>query len=490
MADRGSAGSGSGSWRRRLGRCIGIKTDAGDPLRTPQSMPLNFDAHAARRAGVQESLVDRLTGLPSLILFVERVGQALVRANESGTLVAVLDINIDGFRIFNDAKGMKYGDVLLQVVADRLQETIDGSDVISRIRADEYGVLCAPVVDEDEAFARAERILDSLKRPFVLSDGDVIVGASIGIAFNDAEISSVGIIGNAEVALHSAKLERRSSIKVYNDEIRTQAKYRLALDTALRYALEREELFVVFQPIASLKDRVYVGVEALVRWDHPELGVIGPQEFIPIAEETGLIAPIGKFVLETSCRQLQRWREISPKANDWRMSINVSASQLKAPGFPEMISHVLGETNLSSSDLRIEVTESALVDGEVATEVLRRLRELGVRISIDDFGTKYSSLSYITRLPIDELKIDRSFIDDLVDNESLQAVVSAILTIGRSLGLTVTAEGVETQAQLIQLLMLGCDSAQGYLFERPLSPDACFAALSSPPRPPLGQKWM
>ncbi len=459
-------------------------------MRTPPSAPRAPDAHSAGRGTVQESLVDRLTGLPSLILFVERVGQALVRSNENNTLMAVLDVNIDGFRIFNDAKGMKFGDVLLQVVADRLQETIDSTDVISRIRADEYGVLCAPIANEGEAIARAERILESLERPFALADGDVIVSASIGIAFNNEATSSVGIIGNAEVALHSAKSERRSSIKVYKDEIRTQAKYRLALDTALRSALERDELFVVYQPIASLKDRVYVGVEALVRWNHPELGVIGPQEFIPIAEETGLIVPIGRFVLETACRQLQRWREASPKANDWRMSINVSASQLKAPGFPESISHALGETGLSSSDLRIEVTESALVDGEVATEVLRRLRELGVRISIDDFGTKYSSLSYITRLPIDELKIDRSFIDDLVDNESLQAVVSAILTIGRSLGLTVTAEGVETQAQLIQLLMLGCDSAQGYLFERPLLPGACFAALSSPPRPPLGQKWM
>ncbi|HUY06605.1 MAG TPA: EAL domain-containing protein [Acidimicrobiales bacterium] len=244
----------------------------------------------------------------------------------------------------------------------------------------------------------------------------------------------------------------------------------------------------MFQPIISLKEQGYVGVEALLRWQHPELGVIEPEEFIPIAEANGLIVSIGTWVLENACEQLRKWRETAPEPGKWRMSVNAAALQLRALDFPEVIERSLERSGLTATDLCIELTESALVESGVATDVLRRLRELGVRISIDDFGTKYSSLSYLTRLPIDELKIDKSFISGLADDESTQAIVSAILTIGRSLSLTVTAEGVETEAQLLELLMLGCDSAQGFLFEKPLLPDDCFVALTSAPRPSLGFK--
>ncbi|HUY06621.1 MAG TPA: EAL domain-containing protein [Acidimicrobiales bacterium] len=431
---------------------------------------------------------DKLAGPPHQTLFLERVVQAVGRARGDDSKLAVLYINLDGFRLFNDAKGKDSGDVLLQVVADRLRATIADEDVLAHLAADEYAILCEHVVDEADAQSRAEQILKAFKRPFMLAGSEATVSASIGIALGDQHVSPAALVEDAEIALHTAKQVGRGGIRIYDDGIRELAEYRYSLDGALHHALARDELFLTYQPIASLQARRYVGVEALLRWRHPELGVIGPEEFIPVAEENGLIIPIGTWVLERACEQLRRWRDASPEAASWRMSVNTAALQLGALDFPDVIERSLENSGLMASDLRIELTESALIESGVATDVLRRLRELGVRIAIDDFGTKYSSLSYLTRLPIDELKIDESFISGLVGDESMQAIVSAILTIGRSLGLTVTAEGVETEAQLIELLMLGCDSVQGYLFEKPLLPDECFTTLLSMPRPPLGRK--
>ncbi|HUY06914.1 MAG TPA: EAL domain-containing protein [Acidimicrobiales bacterium] len=480
-------------WRRRIERRIGARPTrpigvSADQFEADRSGRERTRPSASKRSHGQEELSEKLAGRPNLILFLERVGQALARASGDDSKIAVLYFNLDGFRVFNDAKGKEYGDVLLQVVAERLRATIGDDDVLAHLAADEYAILCNDVADEADAHSRAEQILKAFKRPFVLADGEVMASASIGIALGDQYASPSALVEDAEIALHTAKKVGRGGVRIYDVGIRKRAEYRFTLDGALHHALARNELFLAYQPIASLRTRRYVGVEALLRWRHPELGVIGPEEFIPVAEENGLIVPIGTWVLERACEQLRLWRDASPEASGWLMSVNAAALQLRALDFPDVIERSLEHSGLMSSDLRIELTESALIESGVATDVLRRLRELGVRISIDDFGIKYSSLSYLTRLPIDELKIDESFIGGLVGDESMQAIVAAILTIGRSLGLTVTAEGVETEAQLIELLMLGCDSVQGFLFEKPLPPDECFTALMGTPRPPLGRK--
>jgi len=429
-----------------------------------------------------------LAGLPNQTHFIERVGQALERSILADSTIAVFYLNLDGFEIFNDERNKEYGDELLQAVVDRLRATIAPDGLLARLGVDEYGILYERVEIDVDVSRCVDGIREAFKKPFVLVDCEAIITASIGIALGRSSTSPAELVGDAENVLHAAKKAGRGAVKFYDAGSRQLAENRFTLESALHQALSKNELFLMFQPIISLKEQGYVGVEALLRWQHPELGVIEPEEFIPIAEANGLIVSIGTWVLENACEQLRKWRETAPEPGKWRMSVNAAALQLRALDFPEVIERSLERSGLTATDLCIELTESALVESGVATDVLRRLRELGVRISIDDFGTKYSSLSYLTRLPIDELKIDKSFISGLADDESTQAIVSAILTIGRSLSLTVTAEGVETEAQLLELLMLGCDSAQGFLFEKPLLPDDCFVALTSAPRPSLGFK--
>jgi EAL domain-containing protein (putative c-di-GMP-specific phosphodiesterase class I) len=255
---------------------------------------------------------------------------------------------------------------------------------------------------------------------------------------------------------------------------------RSALEAALRRSLDRGELFLEFQPIASLAEGRFIGAEALVRWRHAERGVIQPNDFIPTAEETGLIVPLGRLVLESACRQLREWRDAEPEYGLWNMSVNVAALQLRSADFPDVVEQALEDTQLDASALCLELTESVLIEDGIVVDVIGRLRELGVRIAIDDFGTKYSSLSYLTRLAIDELKIDRSFVEGLVGDDSKRAIVSAILAIGQSLAMPVTAEGVETEAQLVELRRLGCQRVQGFYFSRPQSAEDCLATIRRP----------
>lgn len=427
-----------------------------------------------------DALHDPLTGLANRVLFLDRVASAVARARRNGSTIAVLRLNLDRFKNFTDARGAECAEDLLRAVAGRLSTTMRATDSVARFDADEFGLVCENIANAAAAAELATRLLAAIADPFALDGGDVLITASIGIALSGPDTLPDALVRDADLAMHRAKEQGRNRFELYDLGLRQQVQQRVALETALRRALEGDELFLAFQPIASLTESRFIGVEALLRWRHPDLGVVQPNRFIPVAEETGLIVPIGTWVLEEACRQLRDWRAATPGCLDWYVSVNVAAAQLCAPDFADVVAGALERAELEASALWIELTESTLIDDGIVTDQLTAIRELGVRISIDDFGTKYSSLSYLTRLPIDGLKVDRSFVEGLVGDESNQAVVSAILAIGRSLALPVTGEGVETEGQLLELRRLGCETVQGFHFARPLSPEECLTVLRRP----------
>jgi len=440
------------------------------------------DITEAKRAELRlahDALHDPLTGLPNRELFLDRVALSAARILRTGSHIAVLCLDIDHFRVFNDAQGDERGDELLRAVADRLRAMVRATDTVTRFGADEYGLVCENVSTAATAAERAQRYLNAIARPFELEGGDALITASIGIAMSGSGTLPEAMVRDAQLAMHRAKERGRNRLELYDRGLRKQVQERSALEGALRRSLDSGELFLEFQPIALLSESRFVGAEALVRWRHAERGVIQPNDFIPTAEETGLIVPLGRLVLESACRQLHDWRAAAP-GNAWSVSVNVAATQLRAVDFPDVVEQALEDAELEPQALCLELTESVLVEDGVVIDVIGRVRELGVRVSIDDFGTKYSSLSYLTRLSIDELKIDRSFVEGIVGDNSKRAVVSAILAIGNSLSMPVTAEGVESEAQLVELRRMGCDSLQGFYFARPLSPQDCLVMLQTP----------
>lgn len=429
-----------------------------------------------------DALHDSLTGLPNRDLFLDRVAQAVERSLRTGSKMAVLYVNLDRFQLFNEIRDQQSGDALLNLVAERLRTTIRATDSVACFGADNFGLVCENLATAPAAAERAERVLSAIRRPFALIGDEVLITASIGIAMSGPGMSPEALLRDANLALHRAKQQGRNCFELYDLRLRQQVQQRFALESALRRALDRDELFLEFQPVVSLSERRFVGAEALLRWRHPERGVITPSDFISVAEETGLIVPIGTWALEAACRQLRLWRDAAAGDGNWGMSVNLAAMQLRAPNIADVVEGAIRRAGLEANALCLELTESVLLEEEGVTDALKRIRSLGVRISMDDVGTKYSSLSYLTRLPIDELKIDQSFIKGFLNDRSDRAIVSAILAIGRSLSLSVTAEGVENEAQLAELRHLGCVSMQGFFFARPLPPEECFATLRSPPR--------
>jgi diguanylate cyclase (GGDEF)-like protein/PAS domain S-box-containing protein len=434
----------------------------------------------AELALAHEALYDRLTGLPNRALFLDRAERGVARAVRNGSNVAVLYIDLDRFTLINGARGNECGDVLLCALADRLRSLIRVTDTVARFGADEYGLVCENITTAASAVERVERILAAIAEPYPLECGDAFITASIGVAVSGPGASAEALLRDAHLAMHRAKEKGRNRFELYDHGLRREVEQRFALEESLRRALDGDQMYLAFQPIVSLTANCFVGAEALVRWMHPERGIVQPNDFISVAEENGLIVPIGAWVLETACRQLRDWRAATPGHENWGMSVNVAALQLRSAEFPIIVERALSEAGLEPAALCLELTESVLIEDAVVSEVLGRLRQIGVRISIDDFGTKYSSLSYLTRLSIDELKIDQSFIDGLAGDESKRAIVSAILAIGFALDIPVTAEGVETEAQLAALRALGCERAQGFYFAQPLSAEDCLAALRRP----------
>ena len=419
---------------------------------------------------------DPVTGLPNRFLIRDRLGQALVQARRRSLTVAVLFLDLDRFKTINDTLGHDFGDLLLKDVAQRIGGCIRESDSVGRLGGDEFMIVLPDLAKGQDSIHVCQTMVGAFSRPFAVDGRELFVTCSIGVSLfpNDGGDRQT-LIRNADTALYRAKELGRNNYQFYTADMNARAFERLALENDLRKALEREELRVYYQPKVSLESGEITGAEALVRWLHPDLGLIAPNQFIPLAEESGLIVPIGEYVLRSACAQNQSWREAGLAPIN--VAVNLSARQLREAGFISTVSGVLEETGLAPGCLELELTESMLMQSvEGPAAVLGRLKELGILLAMDDFGTGFSSLSYLKRFPIDQLKIDRSFIKDVVTDTNDGEIVRAIIAMGRSLKLKLVAEGVEEREQMEFLRAHGCDEMQGYYFSAPL-PAADFTDL-------------
>ena len=412
---------------------------------------------------------DTLTGLPNRALLSERLGRAIIRARRQETRVAVLFLDLDRFKDINDSLGHAAGDRLLKAAAARLQSTVSASDTVARLGGDEFTV----VLEDVESLVAVERmardVLAAFSTPLEVDERhDVSITPSLGISlYPDHALVPTDLLKFADTAMYQAKAEGRNTYQVYNEAMDAEARHRAAIIAALRRALDRGEFRLVYQPRLALADGRITGVECLLRWQSAELGEIQPTEFIPLAEESGLIVPIGEWVLGEACRQLKAWR--GQGLTELRMGVNVSVLQLLRGNLAAYLKRLLLVTELPADRIELELTESMVMqNAEQTTAMLDELRKLGVSLAIDDFGTGYSSLVYLKRLPIDTLKIDKEFIDDLTRDADDEAITSTIVSMGHSLGLTVIAEGVENEQQLEFLRALGCDEVQGHWLSRPI----------------------
>ena len=413
-----------------------------------------------------QALHDDLTGLANRSLVIDRAEQMLARCRRQSQTGAALFLDVDGFKSINDTLGHAAGNRLLIDMADRIRATLRESDTAGRLGGDEFVILVEGAAGVAEAVA--ERILEVVRQPFSMDDvssTDIGITASIGIASGDRQ-SAEDLLRDADLALYEAKSKGKDRYAVFHSAMQTQVEDRAELHLALRGALERDEFFLVYQPTFSLSDERMTGVEALLRWNHPRRGVVSPLDFIPLAEESGLIIPIGRFVLREACRQAVLWQR---EGRPFQMAINVSARQFDSPVLVTDVRDALAESGLAASSLTVEITESVLMrDFDAAADRLQQLRALGVRAAIDDFGTGYSSLAYLRRFPVDALKIDRSFISGIADSPAASALIHTLVQLGKTLGLETVAEGIEDRAQLEHLQREHCDTGQGFLLARPV----------------------
>ncbi len=415
------------------------------------------------------ALHDPLTGLPNRILFIDRLQQAIARLRRRRSLGAILCLDIDRFKLVNDSLGHQIGDELLAAAAPRLKQAVRSTDTVARFGGDEFGILLEEIAGERDAVEMAQRIASVFTRPFVLDGNEHFVTTSIGIAFAEGGEFAEDLIRDADAAMYRAKERGRARYELFDEAMRGRAISRLRVENDLRRALERDELTLVYQPVVSLRDLSIVGVEALLRWEHPTQGQIAPSEFIPVAEENGLIEPIGRWVLEHACRQAARWYYERPDVAPIQMSVNLSAVQIANRGLADGVASALRVSGLDPGCLCLEITESVMLrDADGLTEALAALKSLGVRLVLDDFGTGYSSLAYLTRLPLNALKVDRSFIDGLGTEPRDTAITEAIVAMSHALSLEVVGEGVQTARQVAELSRMGCDLAQGFHFAPPM----------------------
>ena len=461
-----------GSWRWMEG--VGTNLLDDDHVR---GVVLNYRDISERR-DLQDQLEhqafhDPLTGLANRALLGDRVAHALSRRGRPRASVAVLLIDLDDFKTINDSLGHAAGDELLRAVAARLGSCVREEDTAARLGGDEFALLLEDAAAPEAALTTAERVHAVLREPMSVAGLQLAVSASIGIAVASPKTASGDdLLRNADVAMYQAKARGKGASVQFETSMHTSAVKRLELRAALERALEREEFVLHYQPIVELKSRRWIGCEALIRWSTSDGVLVPPDEFIPLAEETGLIGPIGAWALETACRQLGAWQGTG-QGRRFRVSVNVSARQVRDPEIIDLLRRLIEETGIDPAGLVLEVTESALLDeGEATVEIIRRLKELGVRIALDDFGTGYSSLNHLRRYPIDVLKIDRSFIRLLGQSRDESALVQSVVRLGKTLRLEIVAEGVETDAQVDHLVALGAGFGQGYLFSPAVPADA------------------
>ena len=411
---------------------------------------------------------DSLTGLPNRILLADRMKIAIGNAARYSKRLALLFVDLDRFKLVNDSLGHEIGDKLLKVAAERMQSTIRHIDTISRLGGDEFIVLLSQIAAAEDAARVAEKLIAAVSQPYRIEEHELLLTASVGISiYPDSGTEANSLLRNADASMYSAKEAGRNRYRFYSEDLTSRVTERLSLEHDLRRAIERDEIFVVYQPQIELATRRVIGAEALMRWRHPGRGLVLPASFIPVAEDSGLILPLGEHILRESCVQARQWCD--RYGFDVGVAVNISAVQFRQKDFTEVVLRVVADTGISPRCLELEVTESVVMQGvESAAEKLRILGAHGIKIAIDDFGTGYSSLSYLRQFTVDRLKIDQSFIHDLPDNADAEAIIRAIVAMGRSLGLHVIAEGVETEAQAQFLQSIECDESQGYLYAKPM----------------------
>jgi diguanylate cyclase (GGDEF)-like protein len=451
---------------------------------------LNEAEERTKRKRAEEQLLhnafhDALTGLPNRALFIDRLRQSIRRIRRRRDyLFAVLFLDLDNFKNINDDLGHMAGDQLLIAIARRLEACLRSSDTLARLGGDEFTILLDDIKDISDSIRVANRIYKELTPPFNLDRHEVFTTASIGIALSATGYDQPeDILRDADTAMHHAKTFGKTRHEVFDSSMQARATTRLQLETELQQAVERQEFRIYYQPIVSLETSRITSFEALVRWQHPQRGIVSPAEFISVAEKTGLIIPIGQWVLREACRQTRTWQAQFPKNQSLSISVNLSDKQLTQPNLIEQIDQILRETDLDARSLKLEIMENVITENpEPVAKMLLQLRDLGVQFSIDDFGTGYSSLSYLYHFPFDTLKIDQSFISGMGINNDNSEIIRTIIMLAYNLGMNVTAEGVETAGQLAQLRNLECEHGQGYYFSRPVDSETASALIAAQPR--------
>ncbi|MEY4765112.1 MAG: hypothetical protein RI907_1785, partial [Pseudomonadota bacterium] len=440
----------------RLTHYVGVMNDVTATVEQQQAL-----AHQASH--------DALTGLPNRTTMRDRLEQAIAQARRRKECVAVLWLDLDHFKYINDTYGHKVGDGLLVALADRLRQTIRHSDTVARLGGDEFVMLMPGVTNDSDAIVAAEKVIEAMATPFLVDGHALHASTSLGVSMypQDGDTPEL-LLSHADMAMYRAKSDGRNGFQFYNHAMREHSRQREALVQALHQAIEAKQFELHYQPKFDLHTGLLVGMEALLRWRHPELGMVSPAEFIPVAEETGLILPIGEWVMRTACAQAKAWLALSP--TPLTMAVNVSARQFRQHDLPGLVRQVLTDTDLPPIALELELTESLLMQQtDVVIKALRDIKATGVSLALDDFGTGFSSLSYLRRFPIDVIKIDRSFVGGVTERESDGAIIRAIIGMAHSLGMRVVAEGLETAEQKAFLQGQCCDMAQGYLLARPMA---------------------
>ena len=451
------------------------------PLETDEGLLVSAairDATERKRAEAaiaHQALHDALTGLPNRMLLDDRLSQALERSRRSGSRVMVLFLDVDRLKVINDSRGHSAGDQLLRAIAERLRHTVRPGETVARFGGDEFVIVTEGVSSAHQAQALGDRVTQAFNEPIDLDGTEIKVSVSVGVAVEDQSATRESLLRDADAAMYRAKEQGRDRVVIFDADLRADAMERLANETAMRSGLDRPEFVVMYQPVLDLTDGTVVGVEALARWFHPEKGLLEPDAFIPLAEETGLIVQLGGAVLGMACSEVADWKRAHPELAPLSLAVNISARQLVTSELKLIVKDALADSGLDASCLCLEITESVLLDdAESTARALRELKSLGIRIAVDDFGTGYSSLTYLKRFPVDTLKIDKSFIAGLGDTEKQRgdrAIVAGIIDVAHAFGLTTVAEGVETSEQLRQLRALGCEHAQGFLWSSALAPE-------------------